>query len=94
LGLCDALVRNGFQVARFDNRDSGQSTHLDWAGTPDRRRVCRRPDNAPYRLEDMADDAAAVLDALGWRLAHIVGHWMGHDRPNPCDPTPPIGCDR
>ena len=75
--FCNALVRNGFQVARSDNRDSGASTHLDWAGTPDRRRVRRHPDTAPYRLEDMADDAAAVLDALGWRSAHIVGHSMG-----------------
>ena len=64
-------------MARFDNRDSGQSTHLDWAGTPDRRRVGRDPETAPYRLEEMADDAAAVLDALGWPSAHIVGHSMG-----------------
>jgi pimeloyl-ACP methyl ester carboxylesterase len=76
-GFCDALVRNGFHVARFDNRDSGQSTHLDRAGTPDRRRVRRHPETAPYRLEDMADDAVAVLDGLGWRSAHIVGHSMG-----------------
>jgi pimeloyl-ACP methyl ester carboxylesterase len=75
--FCNALVRNGFQVARFDNRDSGQSTHLDWTGAPSRRRVRRHPDTAPYKLEDMADDAAAVLDAIGWRSAHIVGHSMG-----------------
>jgi pimeloyl-ACP methyl ester carboxylesterase len=75
--FCTALVRNGFQVVRFDNRDSGESTHLDSAGTPDRRRVRRQPDAAPYRLEDMADDAAAVLDALDWRSAHIVGHSLG-----------------
>jgi hypothetical protein len=28
--FCNPLARNGFQVARFDNRDSGESTHLDW----------------------------------------------------------------
>jgi hypothetical protein len=48
--LCNALVDNGFQVARFDNRDSGESAHLDWAGTPHRRRLRRDPDTAPYRL--------------------------------------------
>jgi pimeloyl-ACP methyl ester carboxylesterase len=75
--FCAALVDNGFQVVRFDNRDSGESTHLHWAGTPNRRRVRRHPDTAPYRLEDMADDAAALLDALGWSSAHVVGHSMG-----------------
>ena len=75
--FCNTLVGQGFQLARFDNRDSGESTHLDWAGTPDRRRVRRHPDTAPYRLKDMADDAAATLDALGWRSAHIVGQSMG-----------------
>jgi pimeloyl-ACP methyl ester carboxylesterase len=75
--FCSGLIGQGFQVARFDNRDSGESTHLDWAGTPDRRRVGRYPETAPYRLEEMADDAAAVLDALGWPSAHIVGHSMG-----------------
>jgi pimeloyl-ACP methyl ester carboxylesterase len=76
-GFCESLVQSGFQVARFDNRDSGQSTHLESAGVPNRLRVRRNPDAAPYRLEDMADDAVAVLDALGWPSAHIVGHSMG-----------------
>jgi pimeloyl-ACP methyl ester carboxylesterase len=71
--FCIALTRKRFQVARFDNRDSGESTHPHGAGTPTTRRVRRHPDAAPYRLEDMADDAAAVLDALGWNSAHIVG---------------------
>jgi pimeloyl-ACP methyl ester carboxylesterase len=75
--FCTALVQQGFQLARFDNRDSGESTRLNWAGTPNCRRVRRAPETAPYRLEDMADDASAVLDALGWPSAHIVGHSMG-----------------
>jgi pimeloyl-ACP methyl ester carboxylesterase len=75
--FCTALAQRGFQVVRFDNRDSGESTHLEWAGTPNTRRVARHPDPAPYRLEDMADDAVAVLDALSWESAHVVGHSMG-----------------
>jgi pimeloyl-ACP methyl ester carboxylesterase len=75
--FCNALVERGFRTARFDNRDAGESTHLDWAGTPSWRRARRHPETAPYRLEDMGDDAAAVLDALGWPSAHIVGHSMG-----------------
>ena len=31
----------------------------------------------PYLLEDMADDAVAVLDALEWSSAHVIGHSMG-----------------
>jgi pimeloyl-ACP methyl ester carboxylesterase len=58
-----ALIERGFQVVRFDLRDSGRSTH------------CAA--SASYGLRDMADDAVAVLDALGWASAHIVGVSLG-----------------
>jgi pimeloyl-ACP methyl ester carboxylesterase len=32
---------------------------------------------AVYRLEDMADDAVAVLDAQGRQSAHVVGISLG-----------------
>jgi pimeloyl-ACP methyl ester carboxylesterase len=32
---------------------------------------------APYRLSDMAADAVAVMDAQGWRTAHVVGFSLG-----------------
>src|SRR5262245_53882994 len=73
-----ALVTRGFRVARFDNRDVGLSTHLSAAGKPSVWGLIFRPGAvAPYRLDDMADDAAAVLDALGWESAHIVGGSLG-----------------
>jgi pimeloyl-ACP methyl ester carboxylesterase len=72
-GFCAALHDRGFHVVRFDNRDVGESTHV--APPRDRRpRVVRmaRP-RAAYTLDDMARDALAVLDALGWESAHLVG---------------------
>jgi len=53
----------GFRVVRFDNRDVGLSSHLK--GGP------------KYTVDDMADDAFAVLDAVGARTAHVAGWSMG-----------------
>jgi pimeloyl-ACP methyl ester carboxylesterase len=36
-----------------------------------------RRSSVAYTAEDMADDAVAVLDALGWDSAHLFGHSMG-----------------
>jgi pimeloyl-ACP methyl ester carboxylesterase len=76
-GLCAALADRGFQVARFDNRDTGLSTHLTGAPAPGWLTAMLRPSAAPYRLADMADDALAVMDALGWADAHVVGASLG-----------------
>ena len=76
-GLCAALADRGFQVARFDNRDTGLSTHLTGAPAPGWLTAMLRPSAAPYRLADMADDALAVMDALGWPEAHVVGASLG-----------------
>ncbi len=72
-----ALAGRGFCVTRFDNRDAGLSTHLTGAGNPGWLKPLIRHAAAPYRLEDMADDAVAVLDALGWDSAHTVGASLG-----------------
>jgi pimeloyl-ACP methyl ester carboxylesterase len=66
---CKMFVAAGFHVVRFDNRDVGLSTHFTDAPTDER--------GAAYRLADMADDAIAVLDALGVERAHVVGLSMG-----------------
>ncbi|MBV9659607.1 MAG: alpha/beta hydrolase [Acidimicrobiales bacterium] len=73
------LAGRGFRVIRFDNRDIGLSTWFDEAGVPDPVEVLatgRMPEPA-YTISDMADDAAALLDALGVDRAHIVGASMG-----------------
>ncbi|MFY1636693.1 alpha/beta fold hydrolase [Solwaraspora sp. WMMB335] len=75
--FCEALTAQGFAVARFDHRDVGHSTHLHSAGRPTIMRMMLRPSTAAYRLSDMAGDAVAVLDALGWPRAHVVGISLG-----------------
>jgi pimeloyl-ACP methyl ester carboxylesterase len=80
--FCALLAAQGFHVIRYDNRDVGLSTHFSDAPVPDLASVAERqargerPD-VPYTLDDMADDAVALLDALGIARAHIVGRSMG-----------------
>jgi len=75
--FCTALAGRGFEVARFDNRDTGLSTHLSDVPPPGWVKVMLRPSAAPYLLADMAGDALAVIDALGWPAAHVVGASLG-----------------
>ena len=56
-----AELARHFRVIAFDNRGAGRSD---------------KPD-APYSIQMMSDDAAALLDALGIGPAHIVGTSMG-----------------
>lgn len=76
-GFVDGLRQRGFFVIRFDNRDSGLSTKFE--GLPDIMTLFAGTDlsSTPYRIEDMADDAAALLGALGIAQAHVVGVSMG-----------------
>jgi pimeloyl-ACP methyl ester carboxylesterase len=75
--LCEQLAERGFHVIRFDNRDSGLSTRID-ARVPDvRRAMLGLSLDAPYVLEDMADDAFGLLDHLRIEAAHVVGASMG-----------------
>lgn len=58
------LSRHGYYVIRYDNRDTGESTHYEIG-------------KAGYTVEDLADDALAVLDAYGIDRANLVGMSLG-----------------
>lgn len=62
--LCSRLAERGRFVIRYDQRDSGLSTKYP-AGQPG------------YGMDDVVDDAFAVLDAHGISSAHFVGFSLG-----------------
>jgi pimeloyl-ACP methyl ester carboxylesterase len=75
-GFVDGLLERGFFVIRYDNRDCGLSTKFE--GLPQITALIGGDTaTAPYRVEDMADDAAALLSTLGVERAHVVGASMG-----------------
>ena len=62
--LCERLAAGGRRVVRYDLRDSGESTTMN-------------PNAPAYTLRDLAADAAALVDALGGRPAHLAGIGVG-----------------
>ena len=76
-GFCAQLADRGFQAIRYDNRDCGLSTWMTDAGHPDVAAALSGNAQPAYELDDLAADAAALLDALNIRAAHIVGASMG-----------------
>ena len=62
--LCQRLAEAGRRVVRCDLRDSGASSTTD-------------PENPPYDLRDLADDAAGLVTALGSETAHLAGIGVG-----------------
>lgn len=82
LPFIQQLAAKGYRVVTFDNRDVGLSHKFDEAGAGDiaaimMARAGGQTPPAAYTLDDMADDAAGLLDALKIAKAHIVGASMG-----------------
>ena len=80
--MCEDLANLGFYVIRFDNRDIGLSTKFENAGIPDMMEISAayargEIPKIPYTLEDMADDAIGILNALNIEKAHVCGASMG-----------------
>ncbi|KNB50524.1 alpha/beta fold hydrolase [Streptomyces caatingaensis] len=76
--FCAELVAHGVQVIRFDNRDSGRSTHFHDAPVPDLQAALAGDfSSVSYTLSDMAADTVGLLDALGLGSAHVVGASLG-----------------
>lgn len=78
----EKLVAGGLQVIRFDNRDIGLSSKIRSKNAPKLPLVFLKAKlglkvDAPYSLEHMADDTAALLDYLKIPKAHIMGASMG-----------------
>ncbi len=82
LEFIEILTSRGYRVIRYDNRDVGLSQKFDSAGPADIVKMMtemaqgKKPSVA-YTLEDMANDAAGLLDALRIDKAHIVGASLG-----------------
>ena len=55
------VLSTQFQVILVDNRDAGRSSKA----------------RQPYKIADMADDLAGLLDALGIQRSHLLGLSMG-----------------
>ncbi|MET0417987.1 MAG: alpha/beta hydrolase [Actinoplanes sp.] len=62
--LVNRLVQRGVQVIRYDHRDTGRSSVVDF-------------DAQPYTISDMARDSLAVLDGYGLDSAHVAGASLG-----------------
>jgi pimeloyl-ACP methyl ester carboxylesterase len=84
MGFCEKLVNQGYRVIRYDNRDAGLSSKLDGVRAVGsmlpklaRTFLVGAKNDGVYSLEDMADDAAALLGHLDIDRAHVVGASMG-----------------
>lgn len=62
--FCQKLADNKLFVIRYDHRDTGQSSRLDY-------------NTAPYLLSDLALDSLAILDYYNVSRSHFIAASMG-----------------
>ena len=86
--IIDFLIENNYRPIVFDNRDTGLSSRINSDLFADEKRArtisstyvkyfLRLPINAPYSLDDMAEDSILILDKLNIDKAHLLGISMG-----------------
>ncbi|WP_410565543.1 alpha/beta fold hydrolase [Amycolatopsis sp. cmx-4-61] len=75
--FCAQLAGRGYEVIRFDNRDTGRSTHLRFRPPSLLGMLAGRFPAQQYDLKDMAADTIGLFDALDLETAHIAGVSMG-----------------
>jgi len=73
----DPIVKAGFHVVRYDNRDIGKSSWLTNEPSFNFEGGSVVSSEVSYNLEDMACDAIGLLDNLDIDKAHIIGFSMG-----------------
>ena len=62
--FCKKLIEMGYYVIRYDHRDTGQSSLVNYHKNP-------------YELKDLMEDAKLILDVLELKKSHILGSSMG-----------------
>ncbi len=75
--FCGGLAERGFRVIRFDNRDIGRSTHMEFRPPTPGQMLRRHCVPGQYTLSDMAQDTAGLIGELGLAPAHVAGVSMG-----------------
>ncbi|MFA0813774.1 alpha/beta fold hydrolase [Microbulbifer epialgicus] len=62
--FCTRLAAMDRYVIRYDHRDTGKSTSYE-------------PGQAPYSIEELADDVVRIIDGYDLEAAHLVGMSLG-----------------
>ena len=62
--LCNELVEKGFYVIKYDHRDFGYSSKIDY-------------EKNPFDVMQLTQNAIHIMDSLAIEKAHVVGHSMG-----------------
>lgn len=62
--FCQYLAEQGLFTIRYDHRDMGESSEIDWQ-------------SSPYSMTDLTKDVTLIMDNHGIKKAHFVGFSMG-----------------